>query len=230
MAKATAKSGMKNKPRDDEDDDVVDADDEDEAPKAKKKAKPAADDDDDDDDDAPKAKSKTTKKAAASDDDEDGEGDDEVLNLEEVDENSSMVGEIVPAGRYKCEVLETEFVTFKTGSKGLKIRLAVSEGEFAKSKKRPNAVNFFTNLVMSQKAAPMFKAGLKALGVSKKVYGSSSFTVGMLRKLADSGDLIGNEVSVMVKIGTYEGNKKNEVRRMSLPTDDVAEGDDGFDD
>lgn len=238
-APQNAKSGMKSKPRDEDEDDVVDEDEEDEQPKRKSKAAPPSDDEDEEE--APKTK----KKAAApsmDDDDEDGDDDDDapkgkgkggddVIDLSAADENASRTSEIVPRGKYLCTVEETEFVTFKTGSKGMKVRLEVARGEYAKSKTRKRGKVFFTNIVVSAAAADLLKASLKALGVEKKIYNSSQFSAKVLQRIADGGDLIGNEVVAEVRIRNYEGEKQNEVRRLMPPSaagEDVAEGSGGF--
>jgi hypothetical protein len=171
-----------------------------------------------------------TKRGKASMDDEAAAGDDEdaPINLADADENATGKGEVVPRGRYLCQVSETEFVEFKTGSKGMKVKLEVVEGEYAAGGQRKRGKVFFTNVVASAKAADMLKAALKGLGVSKKVYNSPNFRISTLRALADEGDLVGNEVVVEVKIRNYEGEKQNEVRRMMLPSEagggDVAKG------
>lgn len=257
MAKAVAKAGMKNKPRQDEDEDGDD-DDEDDAPKAKSKVKPAEskfkskskdvdeDDDDeadnedsadDDDDDAPKAKSKDKAKTKAKskssdDDDEDGEDgddedddDDEVIDLSAEEEGAAFNDEVVPAGNYTCEVVKTDFKVYKTGSKGMLVRLQVVEGPYAKSKTNKVAKSFFTNVVMTKEAGGMLKTNLKALGAEKKVWNSKAFKPSMLRELADGGELLGNRVKARIAIRMYEGNKQNEVKRLTLVNDDVAEGD-----
>lgn len=235
MAKAAVKAGMKNRPRDDEDEDDIEEE-EDEAPKAKAKAKAKAkprDDDEDeeeDEDEAPKAKSKAKAKTRSDDDDEDedddgDEGGSDTIDLSSADEDAQIEDEVVPNGKYACTVMETEFVEFQTGSKGMKVRFEVAEGPFAKSKKRKNAKNFWTNIVLSPKAANLLKANLKGLGVDKKVYNSKAFSAKMLRDLADGGDLLGNEVWLNIRSRAYEGVKRNEVRGIKQRTDDVAEGD-----
>jgi hypothetical protein len=196
--------------------------------------------DEDEDDHPAKGKSSGNSKASASsnshakgrdrdhDDDNGGDGDpDAPINLEDADESSVGRGEVVPRGKYLCRVEETEFVEFKTGSKGMKVRLEVIEGEYAASKTRKRGKTFYTNIVCSAAAADLLKASLKALGVEKKVYNNPSFRPSMLQRLADEGDLVGNEVVADVKIRTYEGEKQNEVRRMLLPSEaggDKAEG------
>jgi Protein of unknown function (DUF669) len=241
MAKAA--SGMKARPRDEDDEDEAPApktkkkptvveDDEDEELAPKRKARPVAEDDDEDEAPAPKKKRSVT---MDDDDDEDeapakGKGSDDVIDLSGADENASYTAEVVPRGKYLCQVVETEYTEFKTGSKGMKVRLEVISGEYAKSKKRKRGKTFFTNVVVSAAAADILKTSLKALGVEKKIYNSTAFSPKVLQRIADGGDLIGNEVVAEVRIRSYEGEKQNEVRRMLPPSavEDAAEGNGGF--
>lgn len=250
MARASeqsARSGMRNRPRQD-DDEPKDTVDDDEQPRRRTRAQELddngpdeqeqprrrqrqadPDDDEQQNDEHPKERGRRARHADADDDapKSGGKGGDDVIDLSSADENAVGKSEVVPRGKYRCEVKETEFVTFKTGSKGMKIQLEVIEGDYAKSKTRKSGKRFFTNLVMSAAAADLLKSGLKALGVDKKMYNSSAFSAKMLQRIADSGDLIGNEVVADVKIRSYEGEKQNEVRRLMLPTTKVDDADDG---
>lgn len=228
----TAKSGMKSKPRDEEVEEEIDEEEEEaEAPRAKSKARPPVDADDDEDEPPAPKKKKAAVRSMDEDDEPPSKGGDDVIDLSAADENASRTSEVVPRGKYLCTVDETEFVTYKTGSKGMKLRLEVSRGEFAKSKTRKRGKVFFMNVVVSAAAADLLKASLKALGVEKKIYNSPNFSAKMLQRIADNGDLIGNEVLAEVRIRSYEGEKQNEVRRLMLPLEgvgDEAEGSGGF--
>jgi hypothetical protein len=60
---------------------------------------------------------------------------------------------------------------------------------------------------------------------------STNLSAGMLQRLCDEGDLIGNQVVADVNIRNYEGDKQNNVRRMLPPTagfSEAAEGGSGF--
>jgi Protein of unknown function (DUF669) len=165
-----------------------------------------------------------------SDSDDDDDSDGEVIDLSSADENAKMVLEVMPQGRYLTEVIGTEFVEFTTGSKGMKVTLEVAKGNFAKSAKRKSGRKLYINLVLSAAAADILKTNLKGLGVSKKLYNSPEFSAKILRRIADSGDLIGNRCYAEVKIKTYNGEKNNEVRGLKPATedDDIAEGGQGF--
>lgn len=217
ISKDTARNKAKTAARDDDMDDEdikeveavddMDDDGEDEAPKKSiAKKKPATRDLDDDDDDD------SSNRGGAS-----GSGD--VVDLSTADEDAKPMTEVVPRGKYLCQIVETEYKEYQTGSKGMQIIFEVIEGEFAKSKTRKRAKRFYHNLVISAKAVDLLKSGLKAIGVSSKIYNSNAFSARMLQRIADSGDLIGNEVMVSVKIRMYEGNKQNAIERLQRPKD-----------
>jgi hypothetical protein len=164
----------------------------------------------------------------ASDDD-----DDAPINLEEADENTKR--EVAPRGKYHCRIDDAEFTTFKSGSKGAKIRLEVIDGDYAAGGTGPNGkrkkgLTFYTNLVVMASTAGLVKSALKAMGVDKKIYNSQDFRPSTLQRLCDEGDLIGAEVVADVKVGNYEGDKNNQVQRIMAPGDagDKAEGKGGF--
>ena len=185
----------------------------------------------DEEDDRP---AKSAKGKSRDDDDRpskssrDEDDDDAPINLEDADDSYSR--EVVPRGKYLCVVDDVEFTTFKSGSKGAKIRLEIIEGDYAKGANGPNGkrkkgVLLFTNLVCVAEAAGILKANLKALGVDKKIVNSPNFRPSTLQKLCDEGELVGNEVVADVKIGQYEGDKNNQVKRLMAPgSEDKAEG------
>lgn len=192
---------------------------------------------DDDEDDRPSKASASassgSKKSRSNDDDDDrkasaSDDDDAPINLQEADEN--MAREVAPRGKYLCMVDDAEFVTFKTGSKGVRLRLEVIEGDYSKGSKGPNGkrkkgLTFITNMVCVAEAAGILKASLKALGVDKKIYNNPGFRPSDLQKLCDEGDLVGVEVVADVKVGQYDGNKNNQVGRLMAPgSEDKAEG------
>jgi hypothetical protein len=226
-----AKSRARNDDDDDDDDEVTSS----KSSKTMAKSKSKSSDDDDDDDEVKtKASSDddnedddTGNSDDADVDDDDDDDDDEVFNLADADENA-VGGEIVPAGKYVTEITDCEFKEFSTGNKGALFTLEVTKGKYAKGDKRKNGKRFYVNLVATAKNVNMMRAYLKAFGVSKKVYSSPEFRLKTLRDLVESGDLIGNEVVAMVTIRAYEGNKRNEVKRVMLPSAESAEGADNF--
>jgi hypothetical protein len=222
-----AKPDPKKPSRYEDDDDDLEA--RQKARREKEKAAKAAPSDDDDDD-VPKKKSRASdednespkqKSRARDDDDDDNKGDDdeEVYNLAEADENSVGQFEVLPKGDYICQVSQTDFKEFSTGSKGMKVVLKVSEGPFAKSKDRKSAAQLFTNVVLTSETLNIVKANLKAMGAPKSIWNAEKFKASMLQELADSGELLGNDVVASVSIREYEGKKQNNVTRMRHPED-----------
>jgi Protein of unknown function (DUF669) len=190
--------------------------------------------DDDDDDEPPASTRKPTSIKQKSrpvdpDDDDDGgnnnSSNDGIINLSTADENAKPLNEVVPKGKYHCQVVSTEYKEYKTGSKGMQVVLEVIDGEFAKSKKRKSGKKFYHNVVLSAKAADLLKTALKALGVDRKIYNSSAFSPRMLQRIADSGDLLGNEIVATVSIRMYNDEKTNTITRLQQPSDsdEVAE-------
>lgn len=251
MARApveNAKSGMRRKDREEEE--VVDAeteedeqpkrsaksardaDDEDDRPSAKNGKQPRQRDEDDDQGEEREAREdRSSKKQSRRHDDDDGDGDgdddNDTIDLSSADEDATFNDEVMPNGDYLCAVAETEFTEFKSGNKGIKVKLEVVKGDFAKGPKRKRGRVLYTNVVMSKAGADLLKTALKALGVKKDVYNSRNFSSAMLQRIADEGDLLGNEVVAKVRMRVYEGNKRNEVRGMRKATErdgDEAEG------
>ena len=256
QTEAGSKSGMKGRRDEDDRDERRSRRDEDDAPRSAKGRRDEEDDNGgeeeqeersaksngrgrrDEEDDRP-AKSAKSSKSRDDDDDRpsksksrDEDDDDAPINLEDADDSYSR--EVVPRGKYLCVVDDVEFTTFKSGSKGAKIRLEIIEGDYAKGATGPNGkrkkgVLLFTNLVCVAEAAGILKASLKALGVDKKVFNNPNFRPSTLQKLCDEGELIGNEVVADVKIGQYEGDKNNQVKRLMAPgSEDKAEGKGSF--
>ena len=224
MARApakNAKTGMKLKARKDEEhedeeledeadeleeDEEDEDEEEDEAPPPKKRKA------------APKSKKAPAKRGRASRDDEDDEdGDDDVLNLAEADEDDGEF-EVLPRGKYLCTIDETEYSTSKAkGTPMITIRLEVTDGDYTGRK-------LWYRTFFTAKTIGRLKRDLRILtGKVPKTLSKEGF-----RKLADSGDMLGNEVLADVKIRTYEGDKRNEVRRIMSAEDATEEGDGGF--
>jgi hypothetical protein len=231
---APAKSSKGRRDEDDNDRDADGDEREERSSKAASNGKGRRDDRDAEDDRPAKASAKSSKfrddddkRKPAGDDD-----DDAPINLEDADDSYSR--EVVPRGKYLTIVDDVEFKTFKSGSKGCAIRLEIIEGDYAKGANGPNGkrkkgVLLFTNLVVSPGSAGILKASLKALGVDKKVVNSPNFRPSTLQKLCDEGDLVGVEVVADVKIGQYEGDKNNQVKRLMAPgSEDKAEGKGSF--
>lgn len=234
QTEAGSKSGMKGRRDEDDRDERRSRRDEDDAPRSAKGRRDEEDDNGGEEEQEERSAKSNGRGRRDEEDDRpakssrDEDDDDAPINLEDADDSYSR--EVVPRGKYLCVVDDVEFTTFKSGSKGAKIRLEIIEGDYAKGANGPNGkrkkgVLLFTNLVCVAEAAGILKASLKALGVDKKIVNSPNFRPSTLQKLCDEGELVGNEVVADVKIGQYEGDKNNQVKRLMAPgSEDKAEG------
>jgi hypothetical protein len=148
---------------------------------------------------------------------EDTDGDDEVIDMSTAND-AGRKREVMPAGRYTCMITGTTFKTYKTGNKGLELKLEVSDGDYAANETRKKGLSLYFNMVVTDKNKDNLAAGLKAMGVAKEIYLSPNLTVGMLRRIADEGNYLGNTVTAQVKISVYNGDKRNEVTNIVSPS------------
>ena len=153
------------------------------------------------------------------------EGDDEIINMSEIDTSGGGDYELLPRGKYPVIVDEAEFsFAKKTGNPMITLRLEVSEGEYANRK-------LWHRLVLTKKNLQGVKRELERIGQEMPEDG---ITYGQLkqwfRDVADSGNLIGAEVVAVVKQSTYEGEPRNEVRSLlsKTDTDDVTNSGDNY--
>ena len=185
--------------------------DEDEAPRSKKAAKGGST--------SATTKSGGGRKAASRDDDDDND----TINWADVEEQEGGDLEVIPRGKYACTVDESEFALSKESQNPMiTLRLEVNDGDYANRK-------LWYRIVLTKKTLGMVKHSLRVLGVKFPTKEMSwSGAKKWFEKLADSGDLIGQECAAQVKIRTYEGEKRNEVRMISAVGEAAAEGDDDF--
>lgn len=232
MARAPQKTAtsekVRAKSRRDEDEDVLDEDvDED------TESDTDTDTDDEDVDETPRRKtapkgksaaagaSKSKAKPSRNDDDDDEDGD--TINWADVDEQEGGDLEVIPRGKYATTVDESEFSLSKEGQNPMiTLRLEITDGDYSGRK-------LWYRVVLTKKTLGMVKHSLRVLGVkmpSKEM--SWNGAKRWFEKLADSGDLIGQECAATVKIRTYEGEKRNEVRSIHSAGEATADGDDDF--
>lgn len=135
-----------------------------------------------------------------------------VFNLNEVEEDKGF--EILPKGTYSAIVDELDFGDSSKGSPMLSVKYKVTEGEF-------EGRVLFDYWVLAGKGAEF------GLGKVKKFLSRvmpevdlSSFNPATF---AESGEAIGRELQVVVKIqtqksGEYKGEKRNQVSDMLAPS------------
>lgn len=164
--------------------------------------------------------SKGRSKASSRDDDD---GDDDTINWADVEEQEGGDLEVLPRGKYACTIDESEFALSKENQNPMiNLRMEVTDGEYEGRK-------LWYRIVLTKKTVGMVKHSLRVLGVKFPTKEMSWKAAGKwLEKLADSGDLIGQELTATVKIRTYEGEKRNEVRSIADSGEGTAEGDDDF--
>jgi Protein of unknown function (DUF669) len=145
------------------------------------------------------------------------DGDDEAIDMSTAND-AGRKREVMPAGRYMCMITGTTFKTYKTGNKGLELKLEVSDGDYAANETRKKGLSLYFNMVVTDKNKDNLAAGLKAMGVTKEIYLSPNLTMGMLRRIADEGNYLGNTIVAQVKISVYNGDKRNEVTNIVSPS------------
>jgi len=133
--------------------------------------------------------------------------------------------EALPRGNYAAEIDETEYSESSNGNPMITCRYNVIDGEFEDRK-------LWDRMVLTEKALPVLK---KKLRVTMEAQGLNSQFKKLMKKLdedkfadlAESGDLIGAQVLLTVGVRTYEGEKRNDIKRVAA-LEDMEEGDDDF--
>lgn len=133
----------------------------------------------------------------------DADDDDDLeIGLENVE---SAAFEVIPKGDYDIVIESCEYKRSNASNQPMwAVRLEVETGDFAGKK-------LFANLSFSPKALPMTKA---SIGTFAPELLEGSFKP---KQLADNGDLLGKKARVRVIVGTYQGNKNNQVKKWFAP-------------
>ena len=142
-------------------------------------------------------------------DEEDGaEGDDPVINLEEVEESGEYTP--MPRGTYNCEVANVEYgFSQSSGNPMWTVTLDVMDDGYEGRK-------LFTHLVWAGKGLPRTKQACAQI-FHEQIPDLSQVRP---RALAESGELVGVRCRARVNIRLYEGQKRNNVQNLMAPSDD----------
>lgn len=133
--------------------------------------------------------------------------------------------EALPRGDYACELDETVYSESSNGNHMITCRWEVIDGDFANRK-------LWDRIVLTEKGLPMLKKKLRVImeangleAEMKKLF--KKLTVDAFVALAEDGDLIGAQAELTVAVRNYEGEKRNDVKRLS-ELEPMEEGDDDF--
>lgn len=128
-----------------------------------------------------------------------GEGEALVADFGDVEEASF---EVIPAGMYNCQIVECEFTYSEAkGTPMWSLQLEVSDGEYAGRK-------LFTHWVMAGKGMPFTKKDLAQVAPELL---EAPFNPQDPEVVAS---ILGRDVRAKVKVGTYQGDKNNNVRGL----------------
>lgn len=131
---------------------------------------------------------------------EDGD-DGAVINMAEIKEASF---ELVPKGTYAAVIESVEFGTSKAGNPKWAAVYCIVGGDFDGRK-------IFDNISFSQKALPYTKATIKNFAPDLL---TASFNP---KAIAESGELVGKQITIKIKHEQYEGNTNARVASISAP-------------
>lgn len=116
--------------------------------------------------------------------------------------------EPMPQGTYNCTIEEAEYkLSASSGQPMWSLKLAVSEGEWAEKNRK-----LFT--FVSFKPDQLGRAKALIAKFASDLISLPNFNP---KTIADEGVLVGRPIRVKVKIGSYEGKKRNEVKEILAP-------------
>lgn len=136
-----------------------------------------------------------------------------VFNLNDVEEPKGF--ELLPKGNYPAIVDELEFGESSTGNPMFTVKFKVTEGEFA-------GQSVWDYWVVDGKGAEFGLGKLKKF--LSRIMPEVDLSAFAPQAFADSGEAIGREVTIAVKIttqkkGEYKGEKRNQIADILTATD-----------
>lgn len=155
----------------------------------------------------------------------------EVDEHEAGDEREFYSGPMPPKGVYLCDVEEVEYVKFSTGSKGLKVRLAIAE---TGDKKRYNGCPVWENVVDGASTTFRIRQWLDAIGATGADWEKTMIDSDNMVTKIGRVTIKGLQVRAFLTRGqNNSGEDRMEVSRFlnkSSAADDSGGSDDGDDD
>lgn len=121
-------------------------------------------------------------------------------------DSDTMSNEPVPPGDYRVKVQKAEATVAKTGSPMIKVTLEIQGGPY-------NSRWVWTNFVVkpdNPDSAKMFVRKIKAFGFTSEYLAANKPSMDQL-----ASALVGREANATVGISEYQGQKRNEVSKLS---------------
>lgn len=131
----------------------------------------------------------------------------------------------IPRGNYVGVIDETTYDESKNGNPMLVVRYEIKDGEY-------EGRRLWDRVTLSDKALPIFKRKIRIMMEAADMHTAYKKLIkavddDKLNDLADDGELLGAEVMLTVGIRNWEGEKRNEIKRIA-PSEELETGDKDF--